>query len=140
MPPSFSISPYRPSDDTGIKEIYPEVLEELAGHFRQGILLVARQRGRPIGFLFLKWFHGPAHHDRAVFRYGEILEVHVHPSFWNRGVATALTRRALHEATRRGCEAVYLVTDDFNAPARHVYEKCGFHVHNLVVRYKRIIR
>jgi len=134
---SFTISQYRPADTKGIREVYPEFLEEYVGLLPRGTLIVARHGGRAIGFLFTKWNEGPAYHEPSVTRYAEIMKVHVHQDFRNRGVAKSLVARALREAERRGCEAVYLETDDFNAAARRVYEKCGFAVHNVVFRYKR---
>ena len=120
-----------------MRDILPEVFEEYAGRLRRHLLLVARTRRRVIGLLFLQWYEEACYFDPAVTRYAEIHEVHVHPDFRNRGVATALVERGLREAARRGCEAVYLVTDDFNAPARRVYERSGFTEHNAVIRYKR---
>jgi GNAT superfamily N-acetyltransferase len=127
---AFTISRYRPGDAH-------EFLREYAGLLENGTLLVARERGRAIGFLFVRWYAEPAYYDPAVTRYGEIMEVHVHEDFRNRGAGTALVRRALGMAERRGCGAVYLETDDFNGAARRVYEKCGFSFHNQVIRYKR---
>jgi GNAT superfamily N-acetyltransferase len=134
---AFTISRYRPADAHGIRAIFPEFLREYAGLLESGTLLVARERGRPIGFLFVKWYAEPAYYDPAVTRYGEIMEVHVQEVLRNRGVGTALVRTTLREAKRRGCGAVYLETDDFNGAARRVYEKCGFSLHNQVIRYKR---
>ena len=137
MPFRFSISPHRPSDRAGFKEILPEIYEEYGARLRRHLLLVARSRRRVIGLLFLQWYEEACYFDPAVTRYAEIHEVHVNPDFRNRGVATGLVERALREAARRGCEAVYLVTDDFNAPARRLYEKAGFAAHNTVIRYKK---
>ncbi|MEK6851761.1 MAG: GNAT family N-acetyltransferase [Candidatus Thermoplasmatota archaeon] len=135
----FSVSPHRPSDRAGLRDIFPEIYEEYAGRLRRHLLLVARTRRRVIGVLFLQWYEEACYFDPAVTRYAEIHEVHVHPDFRDRGVATGLVKRALQEATRRGCEAVYLVTDDFNAPARRLYERSGFAAHNVVIRYKKTL-
>ena len=99
-----------------MRDILPEVFEEYAGRLRRHLLLVARTRRRVIGLLFLQWYEEACYFDPAVTRYAEIHEVHVHPDFRNRGVATGLVERALREAARRGCEAVYLVTDKLQRP------------------------
>lgn len=138
----FSISRYRASDSAALERFYPEFRQEVVPQLRQGPLfegaaLVARHRGRAIGFVFAKWYREACYFDRGVSRYGELEDVIVDPRYWNRGVGTALVRRAVSEARRNCCEAVYLITDAFNSAARHVYEKCGFRPHNPVIRYKR---
>ena len=110
------------------------------GQLHRGLVLVARRGPRAIGLLWIKWYEEPAYYDVGVQRFGEVQEVHVHPEFRNRGVATALVVRAVRTAQRKGCEALYLETDDFNAAARRVYERCGFRYHNLVIRYKLPLR
>lgn len=137
MPLSISISKYRPHDGPAILEIYPEFIEERAGQFHRSTLLVARHRGRAVGFLFIVWYRERAYYEPRIRRFAEIQEVHVHREFRNRGIATALVRRAIREAESRKCEAVYLETDATNAAARRVYEKCAFAPHGLVIRYKR---
>jgi GNAT superfamily N-acetyltransferase len=122
-----------------LRHFLPEIYEEYGGRLRRHLLLVARTRRRVIGLLFLQWYDEACFFDSAVTRYAEIHEVHVHPDFRNRGVATRLVERALRKAARRGCQAVYLMTDDFSAPARRLYEKAGFAAHNTVIRYKRAI-
>ncbi len=138
----FSVSEYRPSDAPALEEFFPEFRDEIApqlvrGAVFEGVALVARYLRRAIGFVFAKWYREPCYYDRGVSRYGEIEDLHVHPERQNQGVGTALVRRVLREAHRRGCRAVYLITDDVNAPARRVYAKCGLRQHNLVIRYKR---
>ncbi len=137
---SFCISPYRPADEPAIREFFPEFAEEISGELHRGLVLVARHGRRAVGFSWTKWFEEPAHYDVGVRRFGEVQEVHVHPEFRNRGIATALLSRTVRAAVRKGCEALYLETDDFNAAARRVYERCGFRYHNLVIRYKLPLR
>lgn len=45
-------------------------------------------------------------------------------------------REAIRQAREARFSAMYLETDDFNGPARRVYEKAGFREHNRLVRYK----
>lgn len=140
MPLTFSISRYRTPDAGGIQAISPEFSEEYAGILRRGTIFVARSAERVLGFLFVKWVDGRAHYDADVRCSAEIMEAHVDRRFRNQGVATALVAHAIRAARRRGCKAVYLETDDFNRPARRVYERSGFRYHNLIIRYKRTLR
>ena len=43
-----------------------------------------------------------------------------------KGVGTALVKAILKEAEKRGAERAFLEVRGGNAPAIHVYEKCGF--------------
>ena len=43
-----------------------------------------------------------------------------------RGIGTALIRDILNEAKERGAERAFLEVRVGNAPAIHIYEKCGF--------------
>ena len=140
MPLTFSISRYRKSDASGIQAISPEFSQEYAGILKRGRIYVARSADRVLGFLFVRWVDERAYYDAHVRHSAEIMEVHVDRRFRNHGVATALVACATRAARRRGCEAVYLETDDFNRPARRVYEKSGFRYHNLIIRYKRTLR
>jgi GNAT superfamily N-acetyltransferase len=132
----FTVSSYRPADARTIRGIYPEFFGDYSRKLRRGSLFVAHHEGRAIGFLFIAWLRGPPYFDALVAPAAEIDEVHVRGEYRGRGVGTSLVRRALREAIRRGCKAVYLETDDFNLAARRVYERCGFRYHNLVIRYR----
>lgn len=133
---AVSISQYRRADAPAVRAIYPEFFEANSRELAIGTFLVARHRGRAIGFVLVVWRREPAYFDPTVTRWGEIEDLHVHEDFRNRGVGTMLVRRVLREARQRRCEAVYLETDDFNRSARRVYERCGFQLHNLVIRYR----
>lgn len=65
-----------------------------------------------------------AHHQRA----GEIKSMRTTPAARGRGVAAALLRTILEEATSRGYERVSLETgtQDFFAPAHRLYLRHGF--------------
>ncbi len=53
------------------------------------------------------------------------------------GIGTALVQRALAELRTAGCKVAIVVTglDDGHAPARRVYEKCGFEPFHQSVTY-----
>ena len=140
MAPAFSISRFLPGDAPGVREIYPDFLTECSPLLRRGVLFVARQSGRVVGFTFVKWLRERCYYDREVTRYAEITEVHVRTGCGSRNIGTALVTRAVREARRYGYECVYVITDDFNAAARRVYEKCAFPPHNHVIRYRRSLR
>lgn len=61
----------------------------------------------------------------------------VAPEFRGRGLGTALVQQALQALRAAGCRFALVITglDDGHAPARHVYEKCGFEAFHQSVTY-----
>jgi uncharacterized protein len=49
------------------------------------------------------------------------------PEWRGRGIATACMAAVVHDSLRRVAPSVSLYVNDFNVPARRVYERCGFH-------------
>lgn len=63
----------------------------------------------------------------AVTRHtAQIQGVWVDPAFRGRGLATAGMAAVVRDALRRVAPTVSLYVNDFNTPARRVYERCGF--------------
>lgn len=86
-------------------------------------LLAERKRSResvpkPLGFILCRAGGGEC----------EILTLAVLPAERRRGVATALLRAALAEATARGSGAIFLEVAADNHAARALYERQGFAV------------
>ncbi len=133
----WTISPYRPEHEEGIRSLEPEFFDWYSGKIGWGTIYVAQIRAQVVGFLFVVWHRGPAYFDETLEPVAEIDEVVVARSLRNQGIGTVLVDRAIADASRRGCRAIYLETDDFNRPARRVYKKCGFRYQNLIIRYKR---
>lgn len=63
-----------------------------------------------------------------VARRGLILRIAVHPDFRGQGIATQLLERAFAELKKKGLKEVELDVDILKAGARHLYEKLGFRV------------
>lgn len=87
-------------------------------------ILVAKCDGRVVGFLGL-WRLG---------RYMEhvaSLGVSVHPSYWEKGVATQLIKSAIELAKEKGFRRLEIETLSENTAMRHVAEKLGFKIESI---------
>ncbi|WP_431921217.1 GNAT family N-acetyltransferase [Micromonospora wenchangensis] len=60
-------------------------------------------------------------------RTAQIQGVWVAPSWRGRGIASAAMAAVVRDALLRVAPTVSLYVNDFNRPARRVYERCGFH-------------
>ncbi|WKU04681.1 DUF4081 domain-containing GNAT family N-acetyltransferase [Micromonospora sp. HUAS LYJ1] len=60
-------------------------------------------------------------------RTAQIQGVWVAPSWRGRGIASAAMSAVVRDALLRVAPTVSLYVNDFNRPARRVYERCGFH-------------
>ncbi|MEV6800963.1 GNAT family N-acetyltransferase [Micromonospora rifamycinica] len=60
-------------------------------------------------------------------RTAQIQGVWVAPQWRGRGIATAAMAAVVRDALLRVAPTVSLYVNDFNRPARRVYERCGFH-------------
>jgi len=56
----------------------------------------------------------------------QVQGVWVTPAWRGRGIATAAMATVIADALRRVAPSVSLYVNDYNAPARRVYERCGF--------------
>jgi len=63
----------------------------------------------------------------AVSRHAcQVQGVWVHPEFRGQGIATACVAAVVEDALRNVAPVVSLYVNDYNAPARRVYARCGF--------------
>lgn len=93
-------------------------VEELLGYLRQGLLWVAADEHRPLGYVCAGTLDGALH----------VHELAVDPAHGRRGIGTALMRRAMVEAPTRRLDRVTLTTFDdlpWNAP---FYQRLGFRI------------
>ncbi len=60
-------------------------------------------------------------------RTAQVQGVWVAPEWRGRGIATGAMAAVVRDALRRVAPTVSLYVNDFNLPARRVYERCGFH-------------
>jgi len=105
--------------------------QDIGGAVRQRLdtCLVAEVGGQVVG-----WVTWIVNRDR---NQGQIGYNGVAPQFRGRGVGTALVRMALGKLREAGMPIAVVITglDDGHAPARHVYEKCGFEPFHQSVTY-----
>ena len=85
-------------------------------------MLVAVEDGELLGFVLLRR-PGPLAANAHVLMIGGLA---VAPVAQGRGVGRSLVEAALDEAWRRGARKVTLRVLASNAPARRLYEACGF--------------
>jgi GNAT superfamily N-acetyltransferase len=130
------LRPFRIEDAPAVCDIYPMFFVDNAIHISGGRLTIADVRGRAVGLVLWAPAFEPAWFDPGVERWAGLLELHVHPEFHNRGIGTWLVEEAIRQARAARIPAMYLETEESNAPARRVYEKGGFREHNRVIRYK----
>jgi ribosomal protein S18 acetylase RimI-like enzyme len=130
------IRPFRIADSADICRIYPTFFVDNAIHVRGGRLTIAEIGGRVVGFVLWAPALEPAWFDPGVEKWAELQELHVHLRFQNRGLGTRLVQTAIRQARSAGYRTLFLTAEASNAPARRVYEKCGFREQSWVVRYK----
>ena len=85
----------------------------------QGDVLVAYLEGRPAGTLAICRLDG----DHC-----ELKSMFVAPEFRGSGVSRALCQKVIELAKEQGYRAVRLTTGARQAPARRLYEGCGFRI------------
>jgi ribosomal protein S18 acetylase RimI-like enzyme len=130
------LRPFRLEDAPDICRIYAMFFVDSAIHIGGGRLTVADIDGRAVGFVLWAPAFEAAWFDPGVERWAELVELHVHPDFHNRGIGTRLVRAAVRQAQAAGFPAMYLETEESNGPARRAYEKGGFRPQSRVIRYK----
>lgn len=69
---------------------------------------------------------------------GELKSMHTNEAYRGKGIAKALVRHIILEATRRGYQELALETgrSDGFAPSRHLYQSLGFHRSEPFADYK----
>jgi mycothiol synthase len=89
--------------------------------------LLAERGGRLVGFHWTK-----IHADGA----GEVYVLGVDPSAQGLGLGAGLLTRGLAYLRARGCPDVLLYVDDSNTAAMRLYERAGFHSHDVDVQWQ----
>ena len=130
------LRPFRIEDAADVCRIYPMFFVDNAIHVGGGRITVAAVRDRVVGFVLWAPALEPAWFDTEADRWAALEELHVHPEFQNRGIGTRLVLAAVRQARRAGFPAMYLETEELNAPARRAYERAGFREHNRLIRFK----
>ena len=87
--------------------------------------LVAKTRGKIVGFLHYRVFRKHPWFDPKVGHYGQIFELHVLPRFQSTGIGSRLLSEAFKRLERTGCDAVYIETDEKNDAALRLYRHFG---------------
>jgi mycothiol synthase len=90
--------------------------------------LLAERDGRLIGYHWTK-----VHSDGA----GEVYVLGVDPAAQGMRLGAVLLQRGLAYLAQHGCTDVLLYVDDSNATALKLYERAGFHQHDLDVQWAR---
>lgn len=105
----------------------PHVMREAVEKAQNGeyIALIAENEDELCGFV-IAW---------TVRDEGEIATIAVDAKWRGQGLGKRLLEAALHEAARRGAEAMFLEVRPGNADARHLYESCGFATVGLRKKY-----
>jgi mycothiol synthase len=67
---------------------------------------------------------------------GEVYVLGISPNAQGLGLGNALLVRGLRHLAERGCTEVLLYVDGDNTGARRLYEKAGFHEHDLDVQWR----
>jgi ribosomal protein S18 acetylase RimI-like enzyme len=96
---------------------WEDVRDEVELRIRDGLVLLADEEGRSIGFVFVKL---------ESRRLGWIGALYVEPSARERGVAKALLRAAVERVRRDGADHVALEVGARNTLAQQVYRRLGF--------------
>jgi ribosomal-protein-alanine N-acetyltransferase len=68
----------------------------------------------------------------TITRRGIILRVAVHPDYQGRGIATQLLEKSFQELRKKDLDDVELDVDVLKAGAKHLYEKAGFKMVQLI--------
>ena len=90
---------------------------EAASDGMEHVVFLCEDRGEPAGQVTLcMWWNHFAFVDR----------VDVAPAYRRKGVATMLLQRAKEWAREQNARGLFTQTQDINAPAMLLYEKCGF--------------
>jgi ribosomal-protein-alanine N-acetyltransferase len=87
-------------------------------HSGQVIALLAEEDGNPAGFIFC-W---------CIAEECELLNIGVLPPYQGQGIGRRLCDAAIAQARHSGMRQMHLEVSAENAPARQLYQSCGFEV------------
>lgn len=93
---------------------------------RPGVLLVAEERGKLVGFIRLKTERTPDNPLLQPRRYAKINDLGVMAAYQRRGVGKMLMRAAEKWAAEQGMEEIELNVWEFNRAALAFYQSLGF--------------
>jgi mycothiol synthase len=146
LPDGVSVRPFVPGDD---EDAWVAVnAAAFASHPEQGRWTVADLTAReneswfdPSGFLMawrgseLVGFHWTKIHDDGA---GEVYVIGVSPDAQGLGLGKILLQLGLASLQERGCTEVLLYVDGDNTTALRLYERAGFHPHDLDVQWRSV--
>ncbi len=133
---AVNIRDAKSSDFIGISRCYwadPETPWDLYSNARllkrlvgpKGFLVAEVQR-RIVGFVHYRMFRKRPWFDPQVWRYGQILELHVKDSFQRRGIGRRLMVETITRLEAEGCRVIYTHSDEMNTQALKLYGSLGF--------------
>ena len=145
LPPDVTLRPFVPATD---EEAWLAVnAAAFADHAEQGRWTLRDVQARevedwfdPAGFLLaerngeLLGFHWTKVHPDGL---GEVYILGVSPRAQGMRLGRALLDAGLAYLAERGCQTVLLYVDDDNAAAMRLYERAGFHRHDVDIQYAR---
>jgi [ribosomal protein S18]-alanine N-acetyltransferase len=111
---------------TGDRRIEPLAEDDVARITAAGLGLARLHQGD--GFYLVAWEDREplGHAHLALTEPPELQDVEVRPDHRRRGVATALTRAAEHEARTRGYDRLRLTVSETNEAAQALYRSLGY--------------
>jgi GNAT superfamily N-acetyltransferase len=114
------------------QDIYDTYFQRLLGDDPQDFNgLIAELDGRPVGLTHYL-FH---RHGWSVENTCYLQDLYADPQVRGQGVGRALIEAVYAAADESGVPSVYWLTQDFNATARHLYDRIG--VRTPFIRYNR---
>lgn len=102
----------------------------------ESVVLLARVDGRGVGFCQLY----PIFSSVALTRRWVLNDLYVHESARRRGVAKALLDAAVAHARESGADKLELKTERLNVGAKALYEREGWQLDEVFLRYTRDVR
>lgn len=103
-------------------DVYDSTFERLLGQDKQDFsCLVAEHEGRLVGFTHYL-FH---RHAWKIENVCYLQDLFAHPECRGTGIGRALIEAVYATADAEGAPSVYWLTQEFNAPARRLYDRIG---------------
>jgi len=144
LPEGVTVRSFEPGRD---EQAWLEVnAEAFAAHAEQGHRTLAELQALMTEPWFAPWdflladrngellgFHWTKVHSADL---GEVYVLGISPKAQGLGLGNALLVRGLRHLAERGCTEVLLYVDGDNTGARRLYERAGFHEHDLDVQWR----